>query len=310
MDLSSPPDEARPLISVIIPHYNDLANLEICMRHLSAQSLSREFFEIVVADNNSSCGIEEVERVCGNLARVIHAPIQGAGPARNAAIAVSRGRRLAFTDSDCRPSETWLERGLAALSRAQIVGGRIDVEAEDPAHPTAVEAFEKVFAFNFKRYIKQFGFAPSCNLFVWRPIFDRVGPFRPDVTEDMDWGLRAVAAHFRCSFAPDVVIAHPARRNWMELTHKWRRRSNEDFQDARLRPHGVPFWYLRSYAILASPFFHCVTVIRTEKLEGLQQRLGAIYVLFMIRFWRFAECNRIFLHLFTKAPQGTERGNR
>ncbi len=206
---SASTETGEPLISVIIPHYNDLANLESCMRLFAAQTLPRGQFEVVVADNNSRCGLKEVERVCGEMARVVPAPVQAAGAVRNAAVEASRGRYLAFIDSDCRPTSTWLENGLAALSGAQIVGGRVDVDYEDLAHPTGVEAFEKVFAFNFKRYIEQVGFSGSGNMFVSREIFDGVGGFRTKVSEDLDWGRRAVAANYRFRYASDVVVSHP-----------------------------------------------------------------------------------------------------
>src|SRR5260370_29833138 len=183
------------------------------MRVLGGQWLPPSQFEIVVADNSSRCGLEEVERVCGGLARVVAAPTQGAGAARNVAVEASRGRVLAFIDSDCRPTPTWLENGLAALSGAQIVGGQVDVDVEDPAHPTAVEAFEKVFAFNFKRYIQELGFSGSGNMFVSREIFDRVGGFRGHVAENADWGRRAWSASYPFPCAPTVVDAHPPRLN-------------------------------------------------------------------------------------------------
>ena len=292
---SPPTDNGGPLISVIIPHFNDLANLERCMRLLAAQTLPQRQFEIVVADNNSRCGLDEVQRVCSDLARVVAAPIQGAGAARNAAVEASRGRYLAFIDSDCRPTPTWLENGLAALSSAQIVGGQVDVDYEDPAHPSAVEAFEKVFAFNFKRYIEQVGFSGSGNMLVSREIFDRVGGFRGQVAEDLDWGRRAVAAHYGFRYAADVVVSHPARRNWTELTQKWRKASREAFATTIERPNGRVVWFLRSFAVLGSPFVHWVAVARSNKLQNVEQRLKAIGVLFRIRFWRFLECNRLLL---------------
>jgi cellulose synthase/poly-beta-1,6-N-acetylglucosamine synthase-like glycosyltransferase len=292
---SPPLENAAPFVSVIIPHYNDLANLERCMRLLAAQSLPHSKFEIVVADNNSRCGLEEVERVCGGLARVVPAPVQGAGAARNAAVEASRGGVLAFIDSDCRPTPTWLEHGLAALSSDQIIGGRVDVDIEDPSHPTAVEAFEKVFAFNFKRYIQELGFSGSGNMFVSREIFDRVGGFRGQVAEDADWGRRALAANYRFRYAPEVVVSHPARRTWPELTQKWRKASREAYAAALERRNGRAAWFLRSFAILASPFVHWVAVARSNKLQNVEQRLKAIGVLFGIRFWRFIECNRLLL---------------
>jgi glycosyltransferase involved in cell wall biosynthesis len=292
---SQPRQNGAPLVSVIIPHYNDLANLERCMGLLAAQTLPKSQFEVVVADNNSRCGLKEVERVCGALARVVPAPIQGAGAARNAAVEASRGRALAFIDSDCRPTPTWLERGLTALKSADIVGGQVEVDVEDPAHPTAVEAFEKVFAFNFKRYIEAVGFSGSGNMFVPREIFDRVGGFRGLVAEDVDWGKRAVAANYRFRYAADVVVSHPARRNWSELTQKQRKVSRELYAAAIERPNGRALWFLRSFAILASPFVHWVAVARSNKLSNADERLKAIGVLFRIRFWRFIECNRLLL---------------
>ncbi len=285
----------RPAVSVILPHYNDLQNLERCIAMLAVQTLPRRHYEIVVADNNSRCGLDEVRRVCGDVARVIAAPIQGAGPARNAAAAASRGRVLAFIDADCRPTPVWLERGLAALSTAEIVGGQVDVDYADPRNPTAVEAFERVFAFNVKRYIEHEGFAVSANMFVPREIFERVGGFRSLVAEDLDWGRRVVAAGYRWSFARDVIVSHPARRDWAELKKKSRRLTREAYAGAIEKPNGRARWAISSFVILVSPFAHWAPVATTAKLDTVGQRLKAIAVLFAIRVWRFVECNRLLL---------------
>ena len=118
------------------------------------------------------------------------------------------------------------------------MGGRVDVEYLDPRNPTGVEAFERVFAFNFKRYIEKLGFSGTGNMFVPRAIFDRVGEFRERVAEDFDWGQRAVAVGFTFRYASDAAVSHPARRNWNELTQKWRRVSREAFdtRDSPLAP--------------------------------------------------------------------------
>ena len=69
-------ETGAPLVSVIIPHYNDLDNLHRCLRLLQDQTLPRDAFEIVVADNNSRYGLVELKRVCGTMARVVPASIQ------------------------------------------------------------------------------------------------------------------------------------------------------------------------------------------------------------------------------------------
>ena len=108
---------ATPAVSVIVPHFNDLANLRACLALLKAQTLPADDVEIIVADNNSTVGLDAVRAVCGERTVVVNAPIQGAAAARNTGVEASRGRILAFIDSDCRPAPDWLTNGVAALSR-------------------------------------------------------------------------------------------------------------------------------------------------------------------------------------------------
>ena len=99
-------------ISVIIPHYDDLSNLRTCLALLSKQTLPREQFEIIIADNNSTAGLHRVRAVADGIAHVVLATQRGAGPARNAGAEAARGDYSAFLDLDCRPALDWLERGL------------------------------------------------------------------------------------------------------------------------------------------------------------------------------------------------------
>ncbi len=286
-----------PEVSVVIPHYDDLDNLRRCLQLLDQQTLPKHRFEIVVADNNSRCGVASVESVCAQLARVVPAPIQGAAEARNAGVLAARGQILAFIDSDCRPSPQWLERGVAALADADMVGGQVDVDVVDPRHPTAVEAFELVFAFNFKSYIEKEKFSGSGNMFVSRTIFQDVGGFRAGVAEDRDWGHRAVARGYHWRYAPDARVSHPARRDWPDLRRKWTRLVDEAYTAIKEKPYGKLRWILRSWAVLASPFFHILVVLQSTKLNDAGSRLKAIAVLFRLRWWRFLENHRI---LFAK----------
>lgn len=277
-------------VSVIIPHFDDLHNLGRCLELLAAQTMCRGAFEIVVADNNSRCGISAVEEVCAGQARVVPAPIQGAAEARNAGVRASRGHILAFIDSDCRPSPEWLERGTQALAGADMVGGRVDVDVLDEANLTAVEAFEKVFAFNFKRYIEKENFSGSGNMFIPRATFDKVGGFRSGVAEDRDWGQRAVALGYRWGYEPRASVSHPARRDWPELKRKWRRATEEAYSGMRQKPFGKLRWVMRSWLILLSPFYHAMTVLGSSKLNRHYTKSKAIGVLFRIRWWRFRQC--------------------
>ena len=174
-------------------------------------------------------GWEAVEKMVAKRARLIAVEQRGAGPARNGAVASSNGEILAFVDSDCRPDPEWIEQGLAALAKYDIVGGRVDVLVQNPDRISAAEAFERVFAFNIEDYLTRKGFVGSGNLFCNRNVFDRVGGFGTGLSEDVDWSHRAAALHFTIGYAPRAIVGHPARRSWAELRKKWFRINAETY---------------------------------------------------------------------------------
>ena len=289
-------DSALPAVSVVLPHYNDLDNLKVCVDLLDRQTFPRERYEIIVADNNSHCGLAAVAEACGDRAFAIPAPIQGAGEARNAGVAAARGAALAFIDSDCRPEPQWLQRGLEALADADVAGGRVVVTVEDRHRPTPVETFELAFAFNTRRYVLKHHYSVTANMFVRRDVFDAVGPFRTRVSEDVDWGWRANRLNYRLNYAPEAVVAHPARRNWDELSRKWRRILREMFYLAAEQPHGRLRWFVRTWALLVSPVSGIYEVASNANLLSPRERLVAYGVLLRLRAWRFIESHRL---LFT-----------
>jgi glycosyltransferase involved in cell wall biosynthesis len=291
---ATPRGDATPNVSVIVPHFNDLANLRTCLTLLQAQTLPADEFEIIVADNDSACGIDAVRAVCGDVT-CLHVRERGAAAARNAAVAQSRGLNLAFIDSDCQPAPDWLERGLVTLKAADMAGGQVDVTVGDDRNPTAVEAFEQVFAFNNERYVKAEAFSVTANMFVPRTIFETVGGFRSEVAEDKDFGQRAAAKGFRWTYAPDMRVTHPARRDWAELCAKWRRLTREAYNIERQKPAGHLRWLTRAWAMLLSPFVHAVPIVWSPKLHRFRDKLNAIGILFRIRWWRFIEAHRILI---------------
>lgn len=284
----------KPRISVIIPHFNDLKGLQACLQLLAQQTLDRSQFEVIVADNNSSIGIEAIRAAVGHLAIVVPAPEQGAAPARNAGVAAAQAGILAFIDSDCQPAADWLEQGLKAIAEADVIGGCMTVIADKPDRLRPVEAFEVVFAFNNEAYVKQKGFSVTANLFVRRDHFDMVGGFRPGVSEDKDWCLRAGALGYTIRYAEKAIVEHPARQNWAELAKKWKRLIREEYRLRREHRLGRVKWLLRTWAVLISPLAHLFVILRYQNLQW-RDKLKAIAVLFCIRFYRFIEAHRVLL---------------
>lgn len=289
-DLSDP---ASPEISVVVPHYSDLSNLDRCLAALEQQDYPRERFEIVVADNGSPEGESAVGEVIRGRARLTVVSEKGAGPARNGGVAAARGRILAFTDSDCRPQPGWLAAGAAALSDWDFVGGRMTVLVNDARHMTGAEAFETVFAFDNETYVRTKSFTVTANLFCPRAVFDAVGGFRTGVSEDLEWSHRAGGAGYRIGYAPGAVVGHPARRSWCELRRKWQRLNAETYGLYAGRPLGKFRWVMRSWLLPISAVAHAPRVLASPRLPTLGQRGMAVALLFRLRLWRFVDAHRL-----------------
>ncbi len=307
--LASPYDGPLwPRVSVVIPHFNDLDALVTCVGLLEAQTYPRASFEIIVADNNSRCGLDEI-RMRVPTATVIGAPLQGAGLARNAGVAAASGEILAFIDSDCMADKDWLRAGVASLSRTDFAGGRVVATCRYPAQPNAIEAFEMVFAFDFKRYITKVGFTGTGNMFVPRDVFDEVGPFRSGLSEDIDWSHRARAKGFRLDYVPDALVKHPARRNWDDLMARWSRMLDEQFALACERRFGRLKWAGAGLLMPISIIPHSVRAIRSDRLPGFNHRLGAVAVLVRLRLWRTAKMLKLLVPGYGHAKSALRKDN-
>ena len=103
---------ATPLVSAIVPVYNGERFLAQALDSALAQSLRD--LEIVVVDDGSSDGSRAIADAYAarhpGVVRVHHQPNQGLCGARNAALALARGRHLALLDAD----DVWLPHHLAA----------------------------------------------------------------------------------------------------------------------------------------------------------------------------------------------------
>src|SRR3546814_20893384 len=106
-------------ISVIVPHYDDVERLKLCLDALEAQSLLRSSFEIIVADNGSPGGQQALAALIGDRARMVIVPEQGAGPARNGRGAPARGAIMDFPDFGCLPPPQWLALGVEAFASSE-----------------------------------------------------------------------------------------------------------------------------------------------------------------------------------------------
>jgi len=206
-------------ISVVVPTYRRAQSLPALIDAFEAQTLSKNDFELIVADDASP---DETAAVLDGLARGAHIDLRivrnatngGPASARNLGWRAAEAPVVAFTDDDCLPSPQWLEAGLAASARssAGIVQGRT---LPDPG--TREDAWAKTL--RIERFSNLY---ESCNMFYTREILETVGGFDESIRvpfgEDTALGWEARRRGARTAFAPDAIVyhsvTHPGARYW------------------------------------------------------------------------------------------------
>jgi len=282
-------DCQMPLFSVIVPHLNQMDELDACLASLDKQSVKRTNFEVIVVDNGSTLPPDKViARHPGT--HLLQELEPGPGLARNRGVQAARVDILCFTDADCRVHPDWLQNAyqtLSSLPQGTILGGDVRIWRDNRATFTALEAYESIFAYRFKLYIERHGYSGTGNLVMRRVDFEKVGPFGGiHLAEDYDWGVRARAVGLTFRYVPEMIVFHPARKSIRELFVKWDRHIRHDLYSAQNRKGWRVRWFARAFAVLVSPGVDSVKVITSDRIHGYSARVKALVVLLVVRVYR------------------------
>jgi len=299
MQDSLEPKASYPLVSIIIPVFNDAKRLQTCLSALESQTYPSSRYEIVVVDNGSDDDIEEVTRQFAQVSTAFES-CPGSYAARNQGISLAKGEIIGFTDADCIPAPDWIERGVANLQRVPncgLIAGRIELFFLDPARPTAVELYESIKAFPQKEYIKKYNYGATANVWTFKSVIDNVGVFDATLKSggDREWGQRVFAAGYNQVYADDVGVAHPARHSLSQLYKKvvrsvggsYDRKSKQNFSSKR---------FIAALAKDLRPPSGLVSHIFSDRnISGMKQKSYALFVLLLTRYWRASERIRLQL---------------
>ncbi len=99
--------EGKPVVSIVIPAYNEEANIIPTLGSL-ANNLTSKIVEIIVVNNNSTDRTEAIAKLCG--VKCILESKQGITNARNAGLSQATGTYILNADADTIYPEDWIDQ--------------------------------------------------------------------------------------------------------------------------------------------------------------------------------------------------------
>jgi len=221
--------EEAPFISVVVPVLNRERDIGRCLESLLA--LDYPSFEIVVVDNGSTDGTQEV--ISRYPVRMVIEQKRGAYIARNTGLRMAAGEIIAFTDSDCIVEEDWLKT-LVRNYIDQRVGG-VGGHLLPFKASTAVEQFLgfgtlAIFHSSRKGTVRPdphrflSGALGSANMSYRLDVLKEVRGFDPDLAffgGDYDLCWRVQRAGYKVIYDPEAIVYHKLRSTVFSLIEQF-----------------------------------------------------------------------------------------
>lgn len=213
----------KGLVSVIIPNWNGKRFLKGCLDSLSSSSYSK--VEAIIVDNGSKDGsVEFLEQNYPGVRLVKFEQNTGFSVAVNAGIRNSSGEFIALLNNDTVVDANWIDEMVKAMSEHPEIGSTgckmlayDDHSLLDGAGdgyrrgglPGRIGHRERDFGqFDKLRYI----LGPCGGAALYRrSMLDDIGLFDDDYfayLEDVDIGLRAQSAGYKCLYVPTAIMYH------------------------------------------------------------------------------------------------------
>jgi glycosyltransferase involved in cell wall biosynthesis len=165
-------------LSVIVPCYQHAEELPGCLEALSRQQTTVSY-EVIVVDSGNAAAVRAVCAWFPQVRVLSAADRLYCGAAKHLGAQAAAGRRLAFTDADCRPEPDWVENAFRCLEAGhRMAGGPV----LDGLPHSLISVCDNILQFSDVQTGRPAGpirHVPGCNLVVWKQDYEEAGGFSP-----------------------------------------------------------------------------------------------------------------------------------
>ena len=217
------PRAENPLVSIIIPVYNQFRYTELCLWSI-LNNTKEVNYEIIIADDAST---DETSDIGNRISNVRHLRNQtNLGFLRNCNNAAHRaqGKYILFLNNDTQVQPGWLTELLEVIDHDESVGmvGSMLVYPDGTLQEAGCIVFNEGTIINYGRgnypdafcasYRRDVDYISGASIMIRRELWNRIGGFderfAPAYYEDTDLAFSVRAAGLRVVYVPSSVVIH------------------------------------------------------------------------------------------------------
>jgi len=206
--------ESQHFISIIVPAYNCEHTIESCINALLQQDYPKDQYEIIIVDNNSKDNSAKLIKKYP-VTYLMQDQIQTSYASRNCGLEKAKGDIIAFTDSDCTPMKSWLNKAIKGFSEDHI--GCVAGEIQANASKNYIEEFiasKNTLAQSITMNSPFLPFPQTANAFYRRDVFDQIGLFEEKWATGGDgelaWRMQ-LNTKYKIKYIPESLVLHSHR---------------------------------------------------------------------------------------------------
>ena len=255
-----------PLVSVIVPCYNEETTIRPLLESLFHQTISSDQLEVVIADGMSSdrtveqitCFMSEnpylMVKVVTNEKRTIPSGL-------NRAIRAARGEYIVRLDAHCIPRCDYIERSVADLEQGigDIVGGVWEIRPGGKgwlSRGIAMAASNPLAVGDARyRYTDRAGYVDTVPFGAYRrSLVEKIGYYNEDLltNEDYEFNTRVRQSGGKVWLNPEIRSVYIARANLLSLARQYWRYGYWKVRMLRLYPKTIRWRQALPPAFVAS----------------------------------------------------------
>ena len=215
--------EENPLVSIIIPVYNQVTYTYNCL-HSIIENTKDVSYEIIIADDVSSDATKHLKKLAENVTIIRNNRNMGFLKNCNNAAEKARGKYILFLNNDTQVNDNWLSSLIVLIesdSKIGMVGSKL-VYPDGRLQEAGGIIWSDGSGWNYGRmddpnkpeycYVKDVDYISGASLMIKKDLWQQIGGFderyAPAYCEDSDLAFQVRDLGYRVVFQPLSIVTH------------------------------------------------------------------------------------------------------